>query len=70
MGILDELDLLNVRLRLVRAKLERALGAVVAWEEDWPSTEALDALKQANKTLVGIVCQVDELRTEERLGRR
>lgn len=70
MGILDELELLNVRLQLVRARLERALGAVVAWGEDWPSTDAETDLKQATKALVDIVVQVDELRIEERQGRR
>lgn len=66
----EELEVLNKRLALVRARLERGIGAVTTWEEDWPSTEALDALKQANKALVGIVCQVDGLRVQERQERR
>lgn len=69
-GRLDELELLNVRLQLVRARLERAFGAVVAWGEDWPSTDAETDLKQAIRALVDIVCQVDELRMEERQGKR
>lgn len=70
MGTLDKLELLNVRLQLVRARLERAFGAVVAWGEDWPSADAEADLKQATRALVDIVFQVDELRMEERQGRR
>ena len=66
MDTLGELELVNVRLQLVRARLERALGAVVAWGEDWPSADAETDLKQATKALAEIVFQVDELRMEER----
>lgn len=66
MKMYEDLEVLNKRLELVRRKLERALGAVITWADDWPSTEAAEALKQANKVLVGTVCHVDELRVQER----